>query len=118
MATEQNIRLFRGGSYQLLVELLNDDGSVLNPSAVTLHYRIAHSVDHVALLEVDEPVLTKAEVTGSWYATIPLETADTVGLPVARLFHELYLDDNGELSPLMQGLVQVYASQAAMQAGS
>lgn len=113
MALEQNYSIRRAGSYELEVKLFEDDGTTpLDPTGMDLHYRIARRVNTDPVLSLDTTDLTIAQDGADWVATIPLTTARTDLLEEPEYYHELYIDDGGELTPMMYGTVTVTATQA------
>lgn len=117
--TQQDLTIYRSGSYVPVVNLLDTDGSGWNPNGFDLRYRIAYSSRHAAaLLEIDSPDITTDEpVSGTFTATIPLDTARTELLPTGRLYHELYaVSLGGERIVLMTGLLTVIPAQAEHEA--
>lgn len=114
MATQVDRTILRGGSYEFDVTLLDEDAQPIDPSAMSLHYRVARRRNAAAVLTIEEPEITVVEVAPNWIATVPLATADTETLENGYWYHELYLIDAGERSVVMYGTLTLVNTQAAL----
>lgn len=116
MAIEQHITVHRGADYELEVELQQADKTPLNPTGGTLHYRIATKVGAVALVSVNTPTITTAQLSGGiWQATVPLTDEQTEVLDPGMYYHELYfLNASGDHSVLLYGSASVVEANVSL----
>jgi hypothetical protein len=106
----QDATIYRGSSPTLLVTVLDEAGSPLDLTGMTLNYRVSASAGGQTLLVVASPSIT---ISGAFLnlASIPLTIAQTRALPGGELHHELYRLDGATAASFMIGTLTASHSQ-------